>query len=70
MNTFKKILNAFWQHVKVSFQQAWREDELKRQQMREHRNGVNPSTGMPMISKSIDAMGTPFGLRDLSNRNF
>ena len=69
MNRAKHIFSAFWKHVKDSFAQAWEEQQAElRENTEERRTGVNPSTGLPLISESSDCMGTPFGMRDLSEQ--
>ena len=68
MNRMKHTLGAFWKHVKDSFVQAWEDQQAElRENSAERRTGVNPSTGLPLISESCDCMGTPFGMRDLSD---
>lgn len=68
----KAILSEWWINFKASYQRARAREEARIRSVEnsnDHHYGVNPSTGMPMISKSVDCMGTPFGLSDSSRRH-
>lgn len=68
----KAILSELWINFKASYQRAKAREEVRIRALEnssDHHYGVNPSTGMPMISKSVDCMGTPFGLSDWSRRH-
>ncbi len=68
----KAILSRWWINFKASYQRAKIREEARIRTIENsisHHHGVNPSTGMPMISKSVDCMGTPFGLSDWSRRH-
>lgn len=60
MKRFKAFWRKYWADTKVLYRQYMEEDQQKSEN--EHRySGANPSTGLPMISSSVDCTGNSFG---------
>lgn len=62
MHKVKLFLKQYWENTKVRYKQAMEEQNALEDSNDDYDYpGVNPSTGMPMISKSVDCMGNSFG---------
>ncbi len=72
MNRLKGLWRRYLAHTKALYQQYKEEDEWAEEHEDEDEDycspSVNPSTGMPMISSSVDCMGNAFGTSSSSNR--
>ncbi len=68
INRVKLFLKQYWEDTKVRYKQAVEDENLLEDNDNYDYPGVNPSTGMPMISSSVDCMGNSFGTSDWSSR--
>jgi hypothetical protein len=67
MSRIKSFWKKYWADTKVLYRKYLEEEQQQRDGG--HRGpSVNPSTGMPMISSSVDCMGNSFGTSDWSSR--
>ena len=67
MKRLKIFWKKYWADTKILYRQYMEEGQQKRDGGTCGPN-VNPSTGMPMISSSVDCMGNAFGTNDWSSR--
>lgn len=66
MKKFKAFWRKYWADTKVLYRQYMEEDQQQKNSEYCY-SRVNPSTGLPMISSSVDCMGNAFGVRDQFN---
>lgn len=72
MQWIKKIFVNYWQPMKNSFKKISEETKFQFNENDDdhHTFRVNPTTGAPMISSTMDCTGTPIGMFNNNNQPF
>lgn len=70
MSRFKAFWKKYWADTKMLIKQEMEREALEDEEEDDDYCGpsVNPSTGMPMISGSVDCMGNAFGTGSSTSR--
>ena len=65
MENFKSAVKKWWEKSKIAYQkEILEEDAQEAMEDDPHNLGINPSTGLPLISNGVDCMGNSFGSSD------